>query len=163
MRKKPGHVSHTARFFRSELSMTNPPLETPRCPYDKLGGLVFFGRTIDKIRLKAAGRLRPDFFELMGDGYDARIMKYLHLDYAKFASVVLSGASDEQCWQYCIENGRKLSDLDLLIWNDFAAKRGWKDAASDLLEKFKTKSGLESRSDIQTFFEYWEVDEGRKA
>jgi hypothetical protein len=139
-----------------------PELKTPRCPYDKIGGLVFLGRTIDKIRLKAAGQLRPDFFELMGDGYDARIMGYLTLDYSKFAEFVLSGASDQECWQYCIQNGRKLNDLDILIWNDFAAKRGWRDSVSDLLEKFKTKSGLAARNDIQTFFEYWEVDEGRK-
>ena len=33
---------------------------------------------------------------------------------------------------------------------------------SDLLEKFKAKSGLADRKDLQTFFEYWEVDEGRK-
>jgi len=136
--------------------------KTPRCPYDKIGGLVFLGRTIDKIRLKAAGLLRPDFFELMGDGYDARIMKYLHLDNARFAEFVLTGASDEACWQYCQKNGRKLSELDIMIWNDFAAKRGWRDSVSELLEKFKAKSGLADRTDIQTFFEYWEVDEGRK-
>ena len=140
----------------------NQVLKTPRSPYDKVGDLVFLGRTIDKIRLKAAGQLRPDFFELMGDGYDARIMGYLNLDYPKFAEFVLTGPSDDECWQYCVQNGRKLNDLDVLIWNDFAAKRGWRDAVSDLLEKFKAKSGLAARSDIQTFFEYWEVDEGRK-
>lgn len=137
-------------------------LKTPRCPYDKIGGLVFLGRTIDKIRLKAAGQLRPDFIELMGDGYDGRIMKYLNLEYSKFTEFVLSGASDEECWQYCVREGRKLSDVDVLIWNDFAAKRGWRDSASQLLEVFKAKSGLAARTDIQTFFEYWEVDEGRK-
>ena len=140
----------------------NQELKTPRSPYEKIGGLVFLGRTIDKIRLKAAGQLRPDFFKLMGDGYDARMMKYLHLDYAKFAEFVLSGATDEECWRYCVQMGRPLSELDVLVWNDFAAKRGWRDAVSDLLEKFKAESGLAGRSDIQTFFEYWEVDEGRK-
>jgi hypothetical protein len=127
-----------------------------------VGGLVFLGRTIDKIRLKAAGQLRPDFLPLMGDGYDGRIMKYLGLEYAKFAEFVLTGASDEECWRYCAENGRKLSDVDALIWNDFAKKRGWNDGVSELLEKFKAESGLAGRADLQTFFEYWEVDEGRK-
>jgi gluconokinase len=136
------------------------PSKTPRSPYDKIGGLVFLGRTIDKVRLKAAGELRPDFFALMGDGYDGRIMKYLNLEYSKFADFVLTGASDEDCWQYCVQNGRTLSDVDVLIWNDFAIKRGWKDGVSELLEKFKRESGLAGRTDIQTFFEYWEVDEG---
>ena len=136
--------------------------KTPRSPYEKIGGLVFLGRTIDKIRLKAAGQLRPDFFALMGDGYDARIMKYLNIEYGKFAEFVRSGASDEECWQYCVDNGRRLSDVDILIWNDFAIKRGWRDGVSQLLEDFKAQSGLGGRNDIQTFFEYWEVDEGRK-
>jgi len=136
--------------------------KTPRSPYEKVGGLVFLGRTIDKIRLKAAGQLRPDFFALMGDGYDARMMKHLDLAYAKFADFVLTGATDEECWQYCVQNGRKLNEVDQLIWNDFATKRGWKDAASGLLDKFKAESGLAGRSDIETFFEYWQVDEGRK-
>ncbi len=140
----------------------NEATKTPRSPYEKIGGLVFLGRTIDKIRLKATGQLRPDFFALMGDGYDARIMKYLHLDYTKFAEFVLTGASDEACWEYCLHHGRKLDDVEILIWNDFAAKRGWNDGASNLLEKFKRESGLAARSDILTFFEYWEVDEGRK-
>jgi len=138
------------------------PLKTPRSPYDKVGGLVFLGRTIDKIRFKAAGELRSDFFELMGGGNDARIMKYLNLDYAKFAEFVRTGASDDDCWTYCVRNGRPLSDVDILIWNDFAAKRGWRDGASELLAKFKATSGLADRTDIVTFFEYWEIDEGRK-
>jgi hypothetical protein len=89
-------------------------------------------------------------------------MKYLNLEYSKFSEFVLNGASDEECWKYCLQNGRKLSEVDILIWNDFAAKRGWKDSVSELLEKFKAESGLVGRTDIQTFFEYWEVDEGRK-
>ncbi len=141
--------------------MSNP-LKTPRSPYEKIGGLVFLGRTIDKVRLKAAGQLRPDFFALMGDGYDGRIMKYLNLEYSQFAEFVLTGASDEECWQYCVQKGRKLSEVEILIWNDFATKRGWKDGVSELLERFKADSGLGGRTDIQTFFEYWEVDEGRK-
>jgi len=141
--------------------MTNT-LKTPRTPYEKVGGLYYLGRCIDKIRLKKANQLRPDFFELMGKGFDARIMGYLELDYSKFTEYVLTGATDEQCWEYCIKHGRKMNDLTTLIWNDFSSKRGWKDSASELLAKFKAESGLSERGDLQTLFEYWEVDEGRK-
>lgn len=146
---------------RSTITMTIH-YKTPRSPYDRIGGLYYLGRTIDKIRLKQSNELRPDFYALMGDGYDARIMGYLELDYAKFAQFVLTGASDEDCWAYCGEHGRKMNVLTTLIWNDFASKRGWLDSVSGLLEKFKSASGLAERKDIQTFFEYWEVDEGRK-
>jgi len=137
-------------------------LKTPRSPYAKIGGLTYLGRCIDKIRLKQANLLRPDFFELMGKGYDARIMGYLELDYGQFTEFVLTGATDEQCWDYCVRHGRPMNDLLVLIWNDFASKRGWNDSASELLAKFKAESGLAARDDILTLFEYWEVDEGRK-
>jgi len=136
--------------------------KTPRSPYEKVGGLYFLGRTIDKVRLRHANMLRPDFFELMGKGFDARIMGYLELDYQRFTEFVLTGATDEQCWNYCVENGRGLNDITALIWNDFSSKRGWRDSGSEILAKFKAESGLGQRDDLQTLFEYWEVDEGRK-
>lgn len=139
------------------------PAQTPRSPYEKIGGLYYLGRSIDKIRLKQAGQLREDFYELMGKGFDARIMGYLELDYGKFAAFVQSSASDEQCGEYCRQHGRPLNDLTTLIWNDFSSKRGWQDSATDLLAKFKAESGLAARNDLMTLFEYWEVDEGRKA
>lgn len=137
-------------------------LKTPRSPYEKVGGLYFLGRSIDKIRLKQSQQLRPDFHEMMGKGFDGRIMGFLELDYEKFAEFVRTGATDEQCWEYCQQHGRKLNEQTTLIWNDFASKRGWRDSASELLVKFKTESNLASRDDLQTLFEYWEVDEGRK-
>ena len=136
--------------------------KTPRSPYEKLGGLVFLGRTIDKIRLKRTGELRPDFHEMMGKGFDARLMDFLGLDYAKFVERVLGGASDEDCVAYCVAHGRPLTDNVLVIWNDFACKRGQNDSATPVLEKFKAGSGLSDRADITTIFEYMEVDEGRK-
>ena len=136
--------------------------KTPRSPYEKLGNLVYLGRTIDKIRLRHSGELRPDFYALMGQALDGRIMDYLGLDYAKFADFVLSGATDEECVAYCAANGRKLSENAIMIWNDFACKRGYKDSATPALDKFKMESGLSHRSDITTIFEYMEVDEGRK-
>ena len=136
--------------------------KTPRSPYEKLGGLVYLGRTIDKIRLKKSGELRADFHELMGSGLDARIMDYLGLDYAAFAAFVQDGATDEECVAYVAQHGRRLSENGVLIWNDFACKRGWKDSGTPILEKFKAGSGLAGRDDITTIFEYMEVDEGRK-
>ncbi|MDX2188193.1 MAG: DUF5069 domain-containing protein [Opitutaceae bacterium] len=140
----------------------NAPSKTPRSPYEKVGGLYFLGRALDKIRLKASGELRPDFLELMGKGFDGRICAFLELDYAKLAEFVRTGATDEECVAWCQRNGRTLNEQTTLIWNDFSSKRGWRDSGSELLQKFKTESGLAGRDDIQTFFEYWEVDEGRR-
>ncbi len=138
-------------------------MKTPRTPYEKVAGLYYLGRAIDKIRFRQANELRSDFFELMGKGFDARIMTYLGLDYTEFAEFVRSGATDADCAEYVQRKAKNLNEVTALVWNDFAAKRGWKDSASEILEKFKAESGLASRTDIQTLFEYWEVDEGRKA
>jgi len=43
-------------------------------------------------------------------------------------------------------------------------KRGWRDeddGATQELENYKAKSNLSDRKDILTFFDYYEVDEGR--
>ena len=44
-------------------------------------------------------------------------------------------------------------------------KRGWRDedaGSTQELGRYKASSGLAHRADIVTFFEYYEVDEGRK-
>lgn len=137
-------------------------MKTPRSPYEKLGGLVYFGRTIDKIRYRAEGTLRADFHELMGKGFDARLMSFLGLDYEAFATFVRQGASDEACVAYVREKGRPLNEDLEIIWNDFATKRGWRDSATARLEAFKLESGLCDREDLRTMFQYMEVDEGRR-
>lgn len=53
-----------------------------RSPYDTVGGIVQFGRMLDKIRLHAAGKLPAAWVEAMGvpRGYDARCCRFLHID-----------------------------------------------------------------------------------
>jgi hypothetical protein len=44
-------------------------------------------------------------------------------------------------------------------------KRGWRDGddgSTQELESYKASSNLGHRSDIVTFFDYYETDEGRK-
>jgi gluconokinase len=74
---------------------------------------------------------------------------------------VLAGGSDDDIWTWCQQHGRKIDDVDVLIWNGFAAKRGWRDEATVSLEKNKAESGLAHRTDLVTFYDYYEVDEGR--
>ena len=48
--------------------------------------------------------------------------------------------------------GVPLNEIELLVWNGFSTKRGLRDEATEALEKNKGDSGLEGRTDIQTFF-----------
>lgn len=136
----------------------------PRSAFDKTNGLIYFARMCDKIRLHAAGELPADYHEQLGSGFDGRMCGYLQVDYAKLRDHVLAGASDEEALTWCQTQGRKLTDLDIVIWNGFAKKRGWRDddGGSEALEKYKTASGLSHRDDLMTFFDYYEVDEKRR-
>lgn len=134
----------------------------PRSAYDHTGGLVYFARMCDKIRLKASGSLPEDYQANVGKGFDGRMCRYLRVDYARLQEVVLGGATDEEALAWCYANGRALDDLDVLVWNGYATRRGWRDDGSAMLQEFKASSGLADRADIETSFDYYDVDEGRK-
>jgi len=139
--------------------------KAPRSAYDLTGGLVYFSRMLDKIRLHAAGALRPDFHSNLGLGFDGRCCRFLGVEYAALCPRVLAGGSDEEILAWCFIQGTQPNDEQILVWNKFMLKRGWRDeddGSTQELESYKTSSNLAHRSDIVTFFDYYETDEGRQ-
>jgi len=136
-------------------------MKYPRSPKDQVGGIVYFGRLADKIRLMAAGELHPDLHANLGKAFDERCVSFLEVSYEALRSRVLDGLDDGQLLAWCFENGRQPTADQIEIWNDFMTKRGWNDAASEILSRRKKESGFESRNDIQTMFGYIDADEGR--
>jgi Domain of unknown function (DUF5069) len=139
--------------------------KTPRSAYDRVGGIVYFARMLDKIRLRQAGALRSDFHANLGVGFDGRCCRFLSVDYAELTKRVLTGGSDDEILQWCFAQGKRPTDEQVLIWNKFLLKRGWRDeddGSTQELERYKAASGLSARADILTFFDYYEVDEGRR-
>ena len=134
----------------------------PKSPYEKTSGLAYFPRMLSKIRLFAAGELRPDFHANLGTGGDGWCTTYLRVNYDQLKERTLRGGSDEEILEWCYQNGRRLNDVDVFVWNGFITKVGWNDVATPRLEKYKAESGLSHRTDLQTIPEYMEVDEGRK-
>jgi len=145
-----------------ELTRQNRP---PRSAYDRVGGLVYFARMLDKIRLHLDGRLPSDYHEYLGaaysDTFDARCTRYLRVRYEDVVAQVAGGGSDEEILEWCYQNGHRLSDEDIFVWNAFMRARGRKDEVSEELEEGKRKAGLGDRQDLDTFFAFYEVDEGR--
>lgn len=137
----------------------------PRSAFDLTNGLVYFARMCDKIRLHAAGELPAEYHQNLGSAFDGRMCGYLNVAYPSLRDQVLTGLNDEEALEWCYSHGRRLNDLDLLIWNGFATKRGWHDTdgGSEFLEKSKAASGFSDRADILTLFDYYDVDEKRKA
>ena len=140
----------------------------PRSAFDQVGGVVYFARMLDKIRLLKAGRLREDYHANLGGGFDGRCCRFLGVTYEDLRARVLAGdaAPDEKIFAWCGEHGVRLSDEQILVWNQFMLKRGWRDeddGSTPELEAYKAGSGLAHRTDLVTFFDYYEVDEGRRS
>jgi hypothetical protein len=120
---------------------------------------------LSKIRFKNEGVLHPDFHEKMGNAFDAVCCRFLEVGYVALTERVLQGGSDQEILDWVFEQAKKPTDEQILIWNSYMTKRGWRDdenGASKRLEEFKAASGLAHRSDILTFFDYFEVDEKRR-
>lgn len=124
---------------------------------EQVGGLVFFGRMLDKIRLHAEGKLPSDYKH--GTGTDARVCRFLHVEYSSVVEQVLARRTDEQVLEWCFTNGRRPNEEEIFIFNAFLMKRGWRDNQTEELEQMKRKRGFAGRPDIQTFFDFHWADE----
>ena len=142
--------------------MTKEPFPA-RSPAEKVGGIFHFGRMIDKIRAHARGELPEDHVPQLGKGFDGRCVRFLGLNYEEVAARTKEGGSDEELLAWALQNGRKPSEEEIEIWNEFMRKCGWDDDVTVTLERRKAESGLTSRDDIRTMFQYIDADEGRKA
>ncbi len=134
-----------------------------RSPAEKLGGLVYFGRMLDKIRVHARGALPADYQPNLGKGFDAKCCAFLHLDYGEVVERVSAGASDDEVLEWAFTNGRRPTGAEITMWNEFMRKFGWRDHAAETLERRKREAGMQDRSEIETMFQFIDADEGRGA
>ena len=136
-----------------------------RSPYDTVGGIVHFGRMLDKIRLHAAGKLPADYVEQVGDlnpgTFDGRCVRFLGVAHAKLGERVLAGGSDEEVLAWTFENGRKPTEEEILIWNAFMTKRGWRDEAHERLVFRLNEAGFGTDCGVETMFDFIDKDEER--
>jgi hypothetical protein len=141
----------------------NSPMKTLglRSPYDKVGGLLYFGRMVDKIRLHAKGELPADYTANLGNGFDKNCVNFLRVTYDLVVQYVNEGLSDEAILESCFGMGHRPSDDEIYMWNEFMRKKGWNDELSDTLEADKKKEAMLSRSEIKTMFQFIDADEGR--
>src|SRR6267143_5400147 len=132
-----------------------------RSPGGKVGGLVYFGRMLDKIRLHAKGELPGEYQPNLGKGFDRRCVDLLQIDYGDLVERVKEGGTDEEILEWCFARGRKPADGEIHVWNEFMRKRGWNDEISETLTRRKKEAGMAGRSEIRTMFNFIDADEGR--
>ena len=99
-----------------------------RSPAKKMGGLVYFGRMLDKIRVHARGELPEDYQPNLGKGFDSKCCAFLHVDYDEVAERVKEGASDDEMLKWAFETGRGPTEKEIIMWNELMRKFGWRDA-----------------------------------
>ena len=130
--------------------------------YEKTGSMFYFARMCSKIRLHAQGNLPEDYFDMLGDGFDGRTCRYLGVDYEDIKAQVLTGKSDEEVLAWCFENGRQLTDEEILIYNSFMSKRGWRDdETAEFIPAMIKEYGVPDDGRVLTDFDLIEIDEGR--
>ena len=137
--------------------------ELPCSAFNQVGGIVYFSRMIDKICLHASGVLPPEYYKNLGEGFDGRCCRFLGVGYADVRKRVINGLiMDEEILDWCFFSGTKPTKEQILVWNKFMIKRGWRDEDDGSTQELEAASGLAHRTDLVTFFDYYDVDEGRK-
>jgi len=136
----------------------------PKSPAEPVGGMRYFGRMLDKIRLFTRGELPPDYHANLGktNAADGAICNFLRVNYEELRQRVLEGGGDEEILEWCYQKGRRLNEGDLLVWNNFILKFGWNDFATPTLERRKEELGISDRADIQTMGDLFDLEEGRR-
>lgn len=137
-------------------------LENLRSPYAKVGAICYFGRMLDKIRLHLDGNLPAEYIPNLGSGFDSRCVNFLDVTYEVLVNRVAEGGSDEEILDWCFHSGQKPSMEQLEVWNEFMRKRGCNDDGSAKLQERLAESGFGDHTEIQTFFDYIDLDEGRR-
>jgi uncharacterized protein DUF5069 len=135
----------------------------PKSPKDTVGGMKYFPRMLDKIRLHARGELPSEYHPNMGAqrSADGVCLNFLRINYDDLKKRVLEGGTDEEILEWCYQKGRRLNQGDLTVWNEFMSKFGWKDFAAPSLEQQKQAAGITDRHDIETIGQFIDWEEGR--
>ena len=127
--------------------------------------MIYFPRMLDKIRLHAAGELAEQYLPNLGrqGRADGACCNFLRVSYDQLRRRVLERGSDEEILKWCFEKGRRLNEGDLVVWNGFASKLGWRDFATPIVAEAKQAAGIPDRDDIATVPEIIDFEEGRKS
>lgn len=68
--------------------------QLPSTAFESTGGIIYFARMLDSIRLHSAGRLRADFHSNLGSSFDADCCRFLGVEYPALRQRVLAGGSN---------------------------------------------------------------------
>lgn len=140
--------------------MSNPIY--PRSPRETMDGWIHLPRYVDKIRLRLAGKLHPDYQDNLGKGFDGMWLKAAGVTHDQMVAVVKASVTDGEVFDWVRQNVKK-STAEKAAHRE--AMLGYPQAddqaMQDRLKLRKEQSGMAHRNDIKTFVDYIDADEKR--
>jgi Domain of unknown function (DUF5069) len=133
-----------------------------RSPRETVGGIVHFGRMLDKIRLLEQGKLPSEWAASKGsvNGFDGQCCHFLQVSYPALEERTLEGEGDEEVLNWAFAQGRQPSDEEVEIWNAYLSKRCWRDQYTPRLHFRLQEAGLPIDAAL-TMFDCIDLEEGR--
>lgn len=141
------------------------PIPKLRGAFEQLDGWIWLPRYLDKIRLHAAGRLPKEYQECFGIRTDGLWLAEVGLSHEGFSATVCDLRDDGAVIGWLRRHVAK-SPEEKARFNHWLASRPHEAGPSDpeliaWFQKRKADYGLSHRSDIHTFLNLVEADEGR--
>jgi hypothetical protein len=94
--------------------------------------------------------------------FDGVCCRFLAVEFQQIVKQVRAGHSDDEILEWAYQSGRRPTEDEIKFWNSFMTKCGWRDQSTASLNRWKKQLGLEHRTDVHTFFDLYDADEGRE-
>ena len=136
--------------------------EVPRSPYEKLGGMVFLPRSIDKGRAELEGTLGE---YIARHGRSGRLFKFLGVSAKDFLEALRDRPTDADVWAWVAEHMTprtpdEIEEFNRKMWaatpDDEDDRWSWRG-----FRKYLADCGHAHRTDITRHFDRLDLDEGR--
>lgn len=126
---------------------------------DPVFGLMHLPRFLAKVRHQIAGTLPASYQKNFTKGFDGLLCLHLGIESGEVIEIVEDSANEAEVYQRL----RTLfpEDVKAHQWNRFFVQMGLTGESKVRLEDVKAQSGLAHRTDIITFADLIEFDEGR--
>src|SRR5207245_11549277 len=94
-----------------------------RSPYDKVGGLLYFGRMLDKIRSHAKGELPLECEVNLGKGFDEKCLTFLRVRYEAVIECVNLGLTEGATLDSCFGLAPRPREDAVYMWMEYIRER----------------------------------------
>jgi len=122
-------------------------------------GLLHLPRFLAKIRKHLDGKLPASYQRNFTKGFDGFLCLHLGIEPTEVIECVKHSSSDEELDEKV--NAILPDDVNAPVWNRKVVQMGMSDMALDKLEEIKDDLGASSRSDLRSFADVIDFDEGK--